>query len=221
MRQRRRGRSNEAVDLSRGKGVRPGHWAMLPATSISMVARSIAAGAAVIVPRFERTAREADCEAASVRTGEEKRLMPGASRAGKKAYLHPQARVPRTIDARGFVTAFDSLVWERSRMERIFGMNTRSNVRARAKTGLRLLRVPVPLALPLSAGATSSRQGSQNPDRTKRVSEPPQWPPRRPRSGGELRRMQAWLELDRVEVGDRGDLAPMLRGSVGHGAAIM
>src|SRR5258708_6865953 len=54
---------------------------------------------------------------------EEKRLMPGRVEGWKEqAYLHPQARVPRTIDARGFVTAFDSLVWERSRMERIFGM---------------------------------------------------------------------------------------------------
>src|SRR6266480_4085712 len=33
----------------------------------------------------------------------------------------------------------------------------------------------------------------------------------------ELRRMQSWLELDGIEVGERGDLAPMLREGVGCG----
>jgi uncharacterized protein len=54
---------------------------------------------------------------------EEKLLVPARVGAWKEtAYLHPQARVPRTVDARGLVTPFDSFVWERSRMERLFGM---------------------------------------------------------------------------------------------------
>ena len=31
-----------------------------------------------------------------------------------------------------------------------------------------------------------------------------------PELAGELRHMQAWLELDRIEAGERGDLVPML-----------
>ena len=38
------------------------------------------------------------------------------------AYVHPDARVPRTVHSRGLVTPFDSLVWDRKRLERLFGM---------------------------------------------------------------------------------------------------
>jgi hypothetical protein len=57
---------------------------------------------------------------------EEKLLLPASVEGWKEqAYLHPQARVSRIVDARGFVTPFDSLVWERGRMERLFGMKYR------------------------------------------------------------------------------------------------
>src|SRR3989442_15219651 len=39
-----------------------------------------------------------------------------------------------------------------------------------------------------------------------------------PELASELRQAQSWLELDRIEVSERGDLAAMLRGSVGYAA---
>src|SRR5262249_54113725 len=38
------------------------------------------------------------------------------------AYLPPGACVPRNVDVRALVTPFDSLVWDRGRVERLFGM---------------------------------------------------------------------------------------------------
>jgi uncharacterized protein YcaQ len=54
---------------------------------------------------------------------EESRLLPARVEGWKEqAYLFPGARVPRTVGARGLVTPFDSLVWDRRRIDRLFGM---------------------------------------------------------------------------------------------------
>jgi uncharacterized protein YcaQ len=43
-------------------------------------------------------------------------------------YLWHEARVPRRVDARALVGPFDSLIWERQRVDRIFGFRYRIEI---------------------------------------------------------------------------------------------
>jgi len=149
---------------------------------------------------------------------EEKRLVPARVEGWKEqAYMHPRARVPGTIDARGFVTAFDSLVWERSRMQRLFGMKYSIEMYTPPPK-----RVYGYYVCPLLLGDTLVARCDLKADRARKTLmvqsaflEPGQTARRVVRGmAGELQRLQAWLGLDSIEVGGRGDLAPMLRASL-------
>jgi uncharacterized protein YcaQ len=131
--------------------------------------------------------------------------------------LHPGARVPRVVDARGFVTPFDSLVWERSRMERLFGMKYTIEMYTPAHN-----RVYGYYVCPFLLGDTLVTRCDLKADREGRTLivqsaflEPRQDARRVvPELAAALREMQAWLELDKIEVKEREDLAPRLRRNV-------
>ena len=133
------------------------------------------------------------------------------------AYIQPGVRVPRTVHVRALVTPFDSLVWERSRMERLFGMKYTIELYLPAPK-----RVYGYYVFPFLLGDTLVARCDLKADRQRKVLmvqsaflEPGQDARRVvPDLAGELREMQAWLELDRIEVAERGDLAAKLRRSV-------
>jgi hypothetical protein len=146
---------------------------------------------------------------------EEARLVPVRVEGWKEeAYLHPHARAARTIAARGLVTPFDSLVWERGRLERLFGMKYTIEMYTPPTK-----RVYGYYVCPFLLGDTLVGRCDLKADRARKVLMvqsaflEPRQDARRVAAelAGELRQMQAWLELDRIEVGERGDLAAMLR----------
>jgi uncharacterized protein YcaQ len=149
---------------------------------------------------------------------EEGRLLPARVRGWKDpAYVHPGARVPPTLDARGIVTPFDSLVWDRGRLARLFGMIYTIEMYVPAPR-----RVYGYYVCPFLLGDTFVARCDLKADRDRRVLMVQSAflelgkDARRVAAGlaGELRHLQSWLELDGIEVAERGDLAATLRRSL-------
>ena len=141
---------------------------------------------------------------------EEGRLQPIQVESWKEpAFLHPKARIPRDGHACALVTPFDSLVWDRDRIDRLFGMKYTIEIYTpveKRKYGY--------YVCPFLLGNTLVARCDLKADRERKVLmvhgaflEPGQ------RAGDvfpelaiELHRMQNWLELDKIEYGQRGDL---------------
>ena len=135
------------------------------------------------------------------------------------AYLHPEATLPRRVRARALLSPFDSLVWERPRVERLFGFHYRIEI-----------YTPAPkrrfgyYVLPFLLGDELVGRVDLKADRGRRPrcwSVAPTWS-RASRTrwsaeelAEELALMAGWLGLERIVVEGRGELAPALRAAVG------
>jgi len=131
------------------------------------------------------------------------------------AYLHPGARRGQ-VSARALLSPFDSLLFERDRVERLFGF--RHSFELYVKPAQRRYGYFV---LPFLLGDSLVARVDLKADRARGTllvlgafGEPTVPSDGAAALAAELRDLATWLELDSIEVSDRGDLAPMLRQEV-------
>ena len=130
------------------------------------------------------------------------------------AYHHPDAALPRWIRAAALVSPFDSVMWQRDRVERVFGFRYRIEIyvpKPKRVHGYYVLpfllgdryvaRVDLKADRADSCLLVQSAFAEPGVDRAE-VAE---------RLAVELRTLATWLGLDDVTVVNRGDLSAALR----------
>lgn len=128
-------------------------------------------------------------------------------------YLHPQAKRPRAVNARALLSPFDPVVWFRPRAERLFDFYYRIEIYVPEKK-----RVHGYYVLPFLMGdqvvgrvdLKADRKGGQLLVQAAFVEPGHDKPAVATAMAQTLHEMAAWLNLDGVKVGRRGDLAAAL-----------
>lgn len=133
------------------------------------------------------------------------------------AYLHPKAVLPRRSGGTGLLSPFDSLVWKRDRVERIFGFRYRIEIyvpKEQRRFGYYVLPFLLDGELVARVDLKADRKARRLLVQAAHVESGVEPAQVAPALVAELHTMASWLDLDEVAVGDRGDLAAPLRAEV-------
>lgn len=131
-------------------------------------------------------------------------------------YMDASAKIPRRVDARALLSMFDPIVWHRDRGRWLFDFDYSIEIytpAAKRRFGYYVL--PFLLGDRLVARVDLKADRAESTLLASGVFSESGVDPGRVVTAlaDELRLMAEWLELDRVKIGTRGDLAPRLRRS--------
>jgi uncharacterized protein len=130
----------------------------------------------------------------------------------RQVYIYKDAKAPRSIEARALLTPFDPLVFERTRAEHLFDFRYRIEIYVPAER-----RVHGYYVLPFLLNERVVARIDVRADRPASILRVPaafaetHAPPETASElAAELRLLQAWLGLERIEITPAGDLGPAL-----------